>query len=230
MSLTERRRKRCLKAIDGVLRFVQKKNYDPKTIHRLEDRFLSPARILESNVHELTQEPLRLSDAQLLTLIPNLTRYALRMDYGDHPKFTTLAGVSDYLKTLFIGVSIEQFFLLCMDASGKLIECRLLQKGTLDETPFYLGHLLQAAVTTNAQAIILTHNHPGGTLRPSRSDIHCTLNALQAVYPLHISMLDHVIIADGEVVSLRDNGYIPANIWERQEPDSRLLMHWLDRP
>lgn len=226
---SENRRRRCVNAIESVLEFVRKKDGDPKVVRRLKKRFLSPAGILESNVHTLTKENLSVSDAQLLTLIPNLTRYAQRMSYGPHPRLNTLADAAAYLKTLFIGVSIEQFYLLCLDASGKLIECRLLQKGTLDETPFYLGHLLQAVVTTRAQAIVLCHNHPGGTMRPSQADLKCTLDALLALYPLHVCMLDHIIIADGEAVSLHDCGFVPRSYWSSQAPDNRLLIHWLDR-
>ena len=150
------------------------------------------------------------------------------MNYGEHPKLTRLPAAAQYLKSLYIGIPIEQFYLLCLDSSGRLIECLLLQKGTIDETPFYLGHLLQALVTAGADAIVLCHNHPGGTPRPSQADVRCTLDALRALHALGVVMLDHVIIAGTQTVSLRENGFIPAVIWDQQDSESRLLCHWLD--
>ena len=178
MSISDKSRRRCLKAIGGILEFLEKDKYDPDQLRRLEARFLSPSGIVEANVHELRKEGLAESNAQLLALIPSLTRYCLRMNYGEHPKLTTLPAAAQYLKSLYIGIPIEQFYLLCLDSSGRLIECLLLQKGTIDETPFYLGHLLQALVTAGADAIVLCHNHPGGTPRPSQADVRCTLDAL----------------------------------------------------
>ena len=153
MSVSDKSRRRCLKAIGGILEFLEKDKYDPDQLRRLEARFLSPSGIVEANVHELRKEGLAESNAQLLALIPSLTRYCLRMNYGEHPKLTTLPTAAQYLKSLYIGIPIEQFYLLCLDSSGRLIECLLLQKGTIDETPFYLGHLLQALVTAGADAI-----------------------------------------------------------------------------
>lgn len=228
MSVSDKSRRRCLKAIGGILEFLEKDKYDPDQLRRLEARFLSPSGIVEANVHELRKEGLAESSAQLLALIPSLTRYCLRMNYGEHPKLTTLPTAAQYLKSLYIGIPIEQFYLLCLDSSGRLIECLLLQKGTIDETPFYLGHLLQALVTAGADAIVLCHNHPGGTPRPSQADVRCTLDALRALHALGVVMLDHVIIAGTQTVSLRENGFIPAVIWDQQDSESRLLCHWLD--
>ncbi len=186
MSISDKSRRRCLKAIGGILEFLEKDKYDPDQLRRLEARFLSPSGIVEANVHELRKEGLAESNAQLLALIPSLTRYCLRMNYGEHPKLTTLPTAAQYLKSLYIGIPIEQFYLLCLDSSGRLIECLLLQKGTIDETPFYLGHLLQALVTAGADAIVLCHNHPGGTPRPSQADVRCTLDALRALHALGV--------------------------------------------
>lgn len=227
MSASERRRQRCLKAIENVLKFLQKDDSAHEITIRLQERFLSPNSILEANMTALAGDILRDSDAQFLSYIPSLTRAALSGRYPPHCRLTTMQAASDFLKPLYIGVPIEQFYLLLLDASGRLIECELMQKGTLDETPFYLGHMLQSVVTANASAVVLSHNHPGGTLRPSQADVKCTLDALAALFPLQISLLDHIIIADGDAVSIRDNGFISSDLWLHQDPKSKLLRDWL---
>ena len=98
----------------------------------------------------------------------------------------------------------------------------------MDETPFYLAHVLQSITATDASAIVLSHNHPGGSLRPSQADILCTVEALRALQPLDVMMLDHIIIGNGQAISLRNTGFIAASIWADQAPSSALLRNWID--
>lgn len=227
MSASEHRRRRCLRAIENVLNFLERDDSAHETTLLLEERFLSPGSILEANMTALAGDILKESDAQFLSYIPSLTRAALSGRFRPRCRLASMQEAADFLKPLYIGVPIEQFYLLLLDASGRLIECELMQKGTLDETPFYLGHLLQSVVTANASAVVLSHNHPGGTLRPSQADIGCTLDALAALYPLRVSLLDHIIIVDNDAVSIRDNGFISSDLWLRQNPQNKVLRNWL---
>ena len=227
MSTSRQRQKRCMNAIGEVLDFLHKQPSEADVPARLQNRFLSPGSILEGGLHELSKD-LDEPDAQLLSLIPSLARYSLRTQNGLHPRLDSLPAASEFLKSLYIGIPIEQFYLLCLDGGGRLIQCRLLQNGTIDETPFYLEHVLQSIVTTGAAPIILSHNHPGGTPRPSQADIRCTRNALLALFPLRIPLLDHIIIADRKAVSIRAQAQIPADWWTRQDPESFALRQWLD--
>jgi len=222
------RRRRCLAAIDDALKQLRKKNYPDDLLSRLECRFLSGSGILESSAYILSTEGLGEAEAQLLDLIPDLSRLTKREQYGDFPRLNNFALAGDYLRTLYIGVPIEQFYALCLDDSGKLIRCTLLQTGNVDETPFYLDTLLQAVIVSGAKAVVLSHNHPGGTARPSKADISCTVTAISALYSIGIPLLDHIIIADDQAVSLRSGGYINTALWLDQDPASALLRRWLD--
>ncbi len=221
-----RRERRCLTALFRVLSRAQK-GYDPQATQQLCRRHISVRNVLESNAELLEKEGVLKKSAELMSLIPSLARYSQRTPNGAHPHLNTLSAAEDYLKSLYIGVSIEQFYVLCLDSAGTLIQSVLLQKGTVDETPFYLSHLLKAAIDTQADAILLAHNHPGGTCRPSAADIACTQEALDALYALGIPMLDHVIVAGGKVVSLRKNGYLENEYWTRQDVFEKLNRQWL---
>lgn len=228
MSTPAERRKRCKQASEALLGFIHKKDGVTEMLADLEQRFPGPAGVLDANAFELRREGLSESEAQMLSMIPELTRYAQRREYKPHPKLATLSAAVEFAQTLYIGVTVEQFYVLCLDSSGRLIECRMLQQGTVDETPFYVSHLLQAAVTSDARAVVLCHNHPAGTLRPSNADIQSTLDALQALYPLQITLLDHIIICHDKFVSLRDLSYITPSVWIDQNSSSPLLRNWLD--
>lgn len=207
---------------------MHKKDDIRDVLSALDQRFPGPGGLLDANAFELRREGLSDSEAQLLSMIPGLTRYARRHEYKPHPKLSTLSAAVAFAQTLYIGVTIEQFYVLCLDSAGHLIECRMLQQGTVDETPFYVSHLLQAAVTCDAHAVVLCHNHPAGTMRPSNADIQSTLDAFEALYPLQITLLDHIIICHDKFVSIRDLGYISPSVWSGQNTSSPLLRNWLD--
>ena len=222
-----RRERRCRTALFRVLSRAQK-GFDASAAEQLCNRHISVRNVLESNAELLEKEGVLKKSAELMAMIPQLARYSLRTEDGAHPRLSRLSRAEDYLKSLYIGVSIEQFYVLCLDSAGTLIQSVLLQKGTVDETPFYLSHLLKAAIDTRANAILLVHNHPGGTCRPSGADIACTQEALEALYTLGIVMLDHVIVAAGTIVSLRKNGYLKNEYWTRQDAFEKLNRQWLN--
>lgn len=230
MSKLNRRQARCMNAIGNALKHLRKKESPDELLAVLEDRFLSAGGILESSTPLLVSAGLVEAEAQLFDLIPDLTRHVTRMKFGDRPVISHLGVAGEYLKTLYIGVPIEQFYALYLNASGRLIQCKLLQKGSVDEAPFYLDQVLQDVILTGADALVLSHNHPGGTARPSKADIRCTLNAISALYSLGVPLLDHIIIADGQAVSLRENAFVPVALWINQDPSSALLRNWLQHP
>ena len=90
-----------------------------------------------------------------------------------------------------------------------------------------MRHVLGETVRTRAHAIVISHNHPNNSLLPSRDDINCTLALLSALQPLGVPLLDHVLVADQQAVSIRDLGYIAGNIWLAQAPEDKLLTGWL---
>jgi DNA repair protein RadC len=104
----------------------------------------------------------------------------------------------------------------------------LLQRGGVDNAPFYLRQVLSATLQAQARFIVLAHNHPGGTKRPSNEDLRCTLQALEAVAPLRIPLLDHIIVAGDAVVSIRKVGLLPAMLWTVSQPGSKIVANWLD--
>ena len=218
----------CLNAIENALKQLRKKSYTDGLMDGLRSRFLSGSCILESSAYMLSDSDLTEPEAQLLDLIPDLSRLLMREEFGRFPRLSSASVAGRFLKSLYIGVPIEQFHALCLDDSGRLLHCELLQKGTVDETPFYLDRLLQAVIMSGASTVILSHNHPGGTPRPSRADLSCTISAISALHSIGILLLDHLIVANDKIISLRGSGYIDANLWLYQDSSSALLRAWSD--
>ena len=63
-------------------------------------------------------------------------------------------------------------------------------------------------LNNNASSAIFAHNHPGGSLSPSKADIECTKKLIQACNTCSIDVIDHIIVADDNYVSLAEKGLI----------------------
>lgn len=74
--------------------------------------------------------------------------------------------------------------------------------GTIDETPVYPRTVVRIALENNAHSVVLAHNHPSGVAEPSDGDVATTNVLREALSTVDIQILDHVIVADGEAVSL----------------------------
>ena len=194
--------------LQRMLEQLRGKTAEEEEAKHLLDVFGSLNGVLEAGEHMLIKAGLAQQEAHMLALLPDLTRYIQRHAGGDHPKLNKLSTASDYCKSLFMGIHIEKFYVLCLSDSGRLLRCALLQQGTFDETPFYLDALLRQAIETRASALVLTHNHPAGSVYPSKADLHCTQSAQNALQAMGICLLDHIIVAAGKCVSLRYNGYM----------------------
>ena len=208
MNSTEARQTACMNAMTELIDYLRRGTDARETTEALLRRYVSAGAILEAGERQLSSTALSASEAKLLALIPALTRSIERSSWGEHPLLNNVRDCTRYLHARFLGVPYERFYALSLDEDGTLIRSTLLAQGTLDETPFYLGGLLKCAVDTDARAMVLSHNHPGGTLQPSRADIACTAEAREALTMLGIPLIDHIIVADGRGVSFRQNGFL----------------------
>lgn len=197
-------------------------------MRRIRFRYPSPAFFIDSNEHMLKQAGLSNADAFYFWMIPGLTRYAARESFGEKPKLDRLSKMAAYLRSLYIGVHVECFYAVLLDGHGSLIKTVMVGQGTLDAAPFNMGKLLSYIVEHGAKALALCHNHPCGTLRPSQEDLQCTLRAIAATATINVPLLDHIIIAKDRAVSIRDSGYIPADLWVLQGPKKKIVREWID--
>ena len=81
-------------------------------------------------------------------------------------------------------------------------------KGDVNAVHFPVRKIVETAVISKAVSVILTHNHPGGTLSPSREDLDATEAAKTALGTIGVRLLDHLIVSGEDYYSLRENGYL----------------------
>lgn len=225
------RNERAFQAVRAMLDHLHPKADNAALVDALQDHFASADALFCAGPGVLERLGMASSDALLLSRLPELSRCIQRGQFDVRPRLSRLSEAGEYLVALFHGLQVERFYLLCLSPSGRLIERVLMQEGTSDTALYSLRRMLAEAIRTDASALIVSHNHPGLTLRPSREDVACTRDTIRALTAVGIPLLDHIIVAGRQAVSLRQNGFIPAAQWINQRPELRLLRNWLkDEP
>ena len=102
----------------------------------------------------------------------------------------------------------ESVRILCLNARGKIVKREEIAKGDVNAVHFPVRKIVETAVLNKAVSVILTHNHPGGTLSPSREDLDATEAAKAALGTIGVRLLDHLIVSGEDYYSLRENGYL----------------------
>ena len=102
----------------------------------------------------------------------------------------------------------EHFLLVTLDGSSKVIEKRVIHIGTLNQSLVHPREVFRPAILDNAAGVIITHNHPSGTLEASRADIQITQRLKEVAKLVGINLLDHVIISSEGYYSFSDEGML----------------------
>ncbi len=125
----------------------------------------------------------------------------------DLEKITSSKDAYQILKNIFPSLNYrEYFYIILLSNSNRVLGYKLISMGGLTSTIVDVRIIMQTALKGNAVALILAHNHPSGTLKPSQSDINLTNKVKKAGEVLDINILDHIIITDTSYYSFADEG------------------------
>ncbi len=178
--------------------------------HRLLERFGSLDAVLAAPPEELERvEGVGENAATLLSLLAPVMRRAHLSAHGNERPLSDTEQLGRYCCGLFFGARQEQLYELCLDGKGKLLRCCRLADGSVDAVSLNVRALVENALHSRASAVALTHNHPSGVALPSSDDNEATLAALEALRTVGVELVDHIIVADDDFVSLRQNGLLP---------------------
>lgn len=116
--------------------------------------------------------------------------------------------VREYLQLQLSDRSREVFACLLLDSQHRVICYEELFKGTIDSAAVHPREVVKLALSHNAAAMILAHNHPSGVAEPSQADQSITLRIKEALQLVDIRLLDHMVVGAGVTVSLAERGLI----------------------
>lgn len=176
--------------------------------HALLDRFGSLSRVLDAPLDRLTEvDGIREHTATLIKLYKAMGRAYEVSKAKQETILTTIEACGDYLKPFFKGRKNETVFLLSLDAKLKVLECREVGEGSVNYASVPLRRVVEMALEVGASSVVLAHNHPSGIALPSGEDIQTTRRVATALSAVEITLVDHIVVADDDYVSMVQSGY-----------------------
>jgi len=131
-----------------------------------------------------------------------LARRTYRKD-GRKPKIVTPADILPHVSFL-TGKKQEYFICITLNGAHEVIQVRTITMGLLNHSLVHPREVFADAITDRAAAILCVHNHPSGTLEPSREDLAITRQLADAGTILGIRLLDHLIVTDSGHLSMKE--------------------------
>jgi len=113
-----------------------------------------------------------------------------------------------FLSARLRGLHHEVFAVLFLDSQHRLIAFEELFQGSIDSCSVHPRQVVVRALTLNAAAVILTHNHPSGVAEPSGADRQITERLRQALELIDVRVLDHLVIGEGPPASFAERGWL----------------------
>ncbi len=147
----------------------------------------------------------RVKALQLITVM-EIARRVLSQSISTDPIINDAATAGDYLRPLTHGLSVEKFWVLCLNRKNRLIKCVEVTSGTATSSLAHPREVFREAIRESATAIICAHNHPSGDPAPSSADIKITRQLREAGQAVDIILLDHVILGNSTADPL-NRGY-----------------------
>jgi len=145
--------------------------------------------------------------AELIAVL-ELARRAMAQQLKERTVLADPAAVKHYLQLHLAARAHEVFAVVFLDAQNRLIAMEELFRGTLTQTSVYPREVALRALHHQASAVVLAHNHPSGSVQPSRADEALTQTLKSALALLDVRVLDHIIVAPGQALSLAEQGLL----------------------
>ena len=175
--------------------------------HALLDRFGTLARVLDAPMDQLTKvEGVTENSATLLKLSKDLARCYDISKAGEETILSTIDQCGDYLRAFFRNRRNETVFLLSLDAKLKVLACQEVGEGSINYASVPVRRVVEMALEAGATSVVLAHNHPSGIALPSAEDVQTTRRLAAALSAVEISLVDHIVVADGDYVSMVQSG------------------------
>ena len=125
----------------------------------------------------------------------------------DH-SFRNSREVYEYYRPKFYGLKKEKFLCVLLDIKNRIFKEIPVSDGTLSFSPVHPREVFKYAIKESAASVLFVHNHPSGDPTPSMDDIDITKRLIETGKIIGINVLDHVVVADGNYVSIMEKGYL----------------------
>jgi len=175
--------------------------------HTLLDQFGSFSGVLDASYEELIQVPgVGPHTASHLHLITSVARRYYIEKAERNPLKEPLDNIGKQMVARYVGYTEERLALVCLDNNLKILYFQFVKVGVEDAVQIQFRVLAKIALDCHATHVILGHNHPNGLALPSLADKKTTADLAGKFLELGITLLDHIIVAGGDYVSMAQSG------------------------
>lgn len=172
----------------------------------LLNTFGSLSAVFDAKISELTQiSGITENTAVLLKLILPTARIYNYEKRRSAAEFTSVEQIGDFLTDKFVGSKTERLAVLGLDALGRKLFFEFLANGNIESVGISIRDIVKLALDNDAVAIVIAHNHPSGVAIPSCEDEFATAELAKAMKKIGMKLIDHIVIADGDYVSMRQS-------------------------
>ncbi len=172
-------------------------------------RFGSFTQVLDASPQDLMEfTGLREYSAVLINLVKACAEYYLKEGILQRHAIDSLDALVDYCRTAMGGLKDEQFRVLFLNSQNEIMAEEIVQEGTVDQTVVYPRKVLELALKHKATALILVHNHPSGSLKPSAADRELTRALIKAAKTINIVVHDHLIVSRQGYFSMAEHNMV----------------------
>ncbi len=181
--------------------------------HRLINEFGSLHDLFEAKPSEIAKRcDVSENVAVLVSLIPPVSRRYLSSKTKSITAIKSTKTAGELAISLFLGKTTESLYIICLNKHQGLIKAECVTQGNSGQAPIYPEEIAKAALRNNAEFVILTHNHPGGVLEPSKEDIIATKKIMKSLSAVGIMVLDHIIVSQDKFFSFTEKKVMPNNV------------------
>lgn len=196
-----------IEAIELLLLYAIPRRNTNELAHALLARFKSFRAVMEAELTDLEEVPgIGENAALLLRLVTGMSCRYLRAGSARGATIRSSAEAGAFLLPYFAYRREECSVLLCLDAAGRVIDCHPLAEGSPSMVGLAARDLVDLALRDKAARVILAHNHVSGIALPSKADVESTVKISAMLRMLDVELMDHIIVSEGDFVSLRDSG------------------------
>lgn len=176
--------------------------------------FGSLSRLFSATQAELTEiKGMGSAKFAQLQAVFEMSRRALADSASQHTVIADLPALKTLIQLHLHDLAHERCIVLFLDPALRLIHIDTLSEGSLTHLNFDVRHIAHHALSLNAHALILAHNHPHGASEPSPTDVRSTIELQSQLLPLGVHLLDHFIVADGQTPFSMVENHLITNVF-----------------
>ena len=195
---------KAYKSLEFLLSYTEKGSAEAAT-EKLAKRYGSLHGILKADVGMLLSgDEVSKKGARLLSTLTAVAsrRGTDRLRFG---KSAASEDIDEYFKHLFLGISVEKFYLMSFDGAGCPIGVDRICEGTVNSSEIIPRKIVDLAIRRQAKSVIIAHNHPGGIAEPSVEDVGATASLAGVLSAAGLNLVRHIIVAGKNAVSVYPN-------------------------